>query len=362
MRAASKHYVPILKAREAEITALRNRPASLSVTPYFELQNATPGTIDPATGLSKRSKSTVTDASYFMDDIARLWDGSLYLDVSRVSNPTDGAQWWNLISSITSLSPSNSAQIIPAIAESDPSPSWRAAAPLAQAAGRAAMRVKLPHSDLPSLAGVISNAASDVGLPTSSIDVVMDWGDNLEASAISLDSLTAHTSTLISALGGLHGELISAGTPNSKGFVRDGYWHTTRREWWLWLRLIAADQDVSYGDYCLYPPSDPVRATPQYGHLRYSNGEILHVHRKPKPSTGGGISAAFSDCCTDLIGSTHYLGKGYSLADDYFDDIANGHKSTGQPGIWRQYAAIHHFALVANQLQAPPPPPPSGTP
>ena len=67
---ASKQYVPILKAREAEIVALRRRPGHLEVTPYFELQNMGAAAKDPVTGLPKRGKSAVTDASYFLDDIA----------------------------------------------------------------------------------------------------------------------------------------------------------------------------------------------------------------------------------------------------------------------------------------------------
>lgn len=360
MGLASKHYVPILKAREAEIVALRRRPSHLEVTPYFEIQNVGAAAKDPATGLPKRGKSAVTDASYFLDDIARLWDDDLYLDVSRVAAPGDRVRWWQLMTSLSALTPVNGV-IIPALAEADPSEAWEAAAPLASLAGRAAMRISLPHPNPADITKTVASAAVDVGLPMSSIDIVLDWGDEMEAEVVSLDTLVSHTLAVISALGSDHGTIITAGTPNSKKFVQVGYWNRTRREWWLWLRLIGAGTDVAYGDYCLYPPSDPVPAGPQYGHLRYSSGDQLHVHRKARPPAGGGLKAAFANCCVELVSSNHFLGAGYSAADAQLEEIALGAAECGSAGLWRQYAAIHHFALVADQLASPPAPPPAGT-
>lgn len=360
MGIASKQYVPILKAREAEIIALRCRPSHLQVTPYFEIQSAGAPTKDPVTGLPKRGKSAVTDASYFLDDIARLWDEDLYLDVSRVAVPDDREHWWQLMTSLSALTSLNGV-IIPALAESDPREAWEAAAPLASLAGRAAMRISLPHPSPATIAATLADAAACVRLPTSSIDIVLDWGDAMEAAVISLDTLVSHTLSVIAGLGSSHGAIITAGTPNSKKFVQVGYWNPTRREWWLWLRLMASDADVVYGDYCLYPPADPVPARPQYGHLRYSSGDQLHVHRKALPPTGGGLKAAFANCCVDLLSSCHFLGAGYSTADAELEKIALGTVECSQPGKWRQYAAIHHFALVANQLASPPMPPPPGT-
>lgn len=357
----SKQYVPILKAREAEIVALRRKPPHLAVTPYFELQNVGVATLDPATGVPKRGKSAVTDASYFLDDVARLWNGDLYLDVSRVAAPADRDQWWQLLTSLSALT-TTSGVIIPSLAEGDPDQAWDAAAPMATLAGRAAMRVSLPHANPASLPASLARAAHHLHLPMSSIDVILDWGEDLEVDVISLDDSVSHTSTVISALGPNHGALITAGTPNSKKFVQVGYWNPTRREWWLWLRLATAGFDVIYGDYCLYPPSDPAPATPRYGHLRYSSGDQLHVHREAIPPTGGGLKAAFAKACNALISSGHFLGAGYSSADAQLEEIALGTAACGSAGLWRQHAAVHHFALVANQLGSPPAAPPAGTP
>ncbi len=353
-------YVPMLKARAAELEALHGKPSSLQITPYFELQKSSPATIDPVTGALRRAKSSVTDASYFFDDLARLWSNELYLDISRVAASSERPQWWQFISTLTALFPS--VKVIPALDAADSSTTWSAAAPIAAQIGRAAVRFAMPHTTPGTFGTVVNSAAQHLGLPASQIDVVLDWGDSMEATSITLDSLEAHSIAAINGLGQNHGSIITAGTPNSAAFVQAGYWTVTRREWWLWLRLnTSAPTPVIYGDYALYPPADPVPAGPKYGHLRYSNSDQLHVHRKSIPKSGGGLAAAFKLCCIDLVGAAHYLGNRFSRADAYFDQVSRGTLAQGQAGTWRQWATIHHFALVANQLQSPPPPPAAGT-
>lgn len=353
-------YVPILKARENEIVALRRRPTTLNVVPYFELQAVTSATIDPATNLPKRNKSAVTDASYFLDDIARLWDRDFYLDLSRVATPAERENWWQLITACSALTPPNR-PIIPALAEDDPPAAWAAAALLAQLANRAAIRIKMPHASPAALPATITAGADELGIAETAVDVVLDWGDSMEQTVVSLDDLENLTVDAMTAIGGARGRVITAGTPNSKKFVQAGYWAVKRREWQLWLRLHAAGHDVAYGDYCLYPPSDPVKAGPQYGHLRYSSGDSLHVHRAARPASGGGLKAAFSECCDVVTAASHFLGATFSSADTMIEEISLGITESGSAGHWRQLAAIHHFALVDNQLQHVPAAPPAGT-
>jgi hypothetical protein len=357
----SSRYVPILKAREAEVLALRRRPPSLEVTPYFELQAESMMSTDPATGLPRRTKSAVTDASYFFDDIARLWDGTFYLDVSRVAPVADRERWWDLIVAVNALNPTPKS-FIPALAEGDLPDTWAAVAMLARNAGRAAMRVRLPHPDPSTLPTTLATAADELGLPLASIDVVLDWADQMEADVISLDDLQKHTIAVIGALGSAHGDVITTGTPNSKTFVQAGYWTPRRREWQLWLRLTEAGSDVVYGDYSLYPPSDPGGGTPSYGHLRYSVDDVVHVHRSARPATGGGLRAAFAQCCVDVVGGGHFLGSSFSSADSEIEEIAAGVLEMGSAKQWRLLGAVHHLHVVDGQLTSLPPAPVAGTP
>lgn len=369
MTPSAPEYTPILKARNAEITALLTAPSSIDVIPLFELQPTAP-TRNNAAGPTARAKSAMTDAGYFLDDIARQWNRPLYMDVSRVADPAGRANWWTFVHAMSALHglplPGSGAvaplpPLLPVLHELDPAATRRAAAGLATAAGRAALRVKLPHASPASLTATLGAAASDLGLAPSAVDVVLDWGDQMEASQIALDTLELHTQQVIAAFAGC-GTVITAGTPNSAAFVQEGDWTETRREWWLWLRLMHGGTQVRFGDYALYPPTDPVPAAPRYGHLRYSSGAELHVHRRAMPRAGGGLAAAFGVACAHLTGQGHFRGRAFSGADTVFDDCATGAQRVGAAGKWRELASVHHFALVAEQLNAPSAAPPVGTP
>lgn len=354
-------YVPILKAREAEIKALMRAPTSVELTPFFELQAAPVGGNDPLTGNPRRAKRATTDASYFLDDIARLWPEPFFVDISRVAQPGTHHRWWSLLAAVNSLAPAP-AELVPVLLPQSDEDERRAAGEAAAVTGRAALRVKMltARANPAALVGVTGSIASDAGVPVSKLDVVLDWADTTEM--FSLDTLVTDTVAVIEALDGQHARLITSGTPNSSTFQQAGDWHATRREWWLWLRLMHSGHNVDYGDYALYPPSDPVPVTPQYGHLRYSSDDTLHVHRRAKPRTGGGLGGAFEECCKHLIGQPYWLGETFSGADRRFHDIAGAADKESSPGKWRQLAAEHHFEVVARQLGSCPAPPPQGTP
>lgn len=355
-------YVPVLKAREAEIKALLSAPASLDVTPLFELQEAPAASVDRATGAPKRAKGTATNAAYFMDDIVRLWADPLYVDVSRVASTSTRETWWRLLDTLNAMA-HTPAELIPVLVPSDSTATLRAAAGVAKVSGRASLRVSMPRARISpgALATAVYDVASGSGLSATAIDVILDWEDSLEART--LDEIERDTIAVIRAIGPAYGQIVTVGTPNSDRFVQTGNWAVARREWWLWLRLTVAGYPVAYGDYALYPPSTPVPVSPRYGHLRYSSGDRLHVHRRAQPSTtGGGLAGAFAACCKHLVHQPHWLGPRYSGADQRIGDIAADSDKESQAGKWRQLAIEHHIALVANQLAAPPPAPPAGTP
>lgn len=353
-------YVPILKAREAEIKALLRTPAGLAVTPLFELQPASVASIDRETGQPKRGKSAATDASYFLDDIARLWAESLYLDISRVSRDNQRSEWWRLIDSLSQLS-SDPSWIVPVLRPGDLASTVSSTANIGKRAGRVAIRVSMPkwRASANALSGLPDKIAQQVGLPVESVDVIFDWEDQLES--LTLDDAVRETVAIQASFSGAHGEIIAVGTPNSTLFQREGDWSPTRREWWLWLRLVEAGNPITYGDYALFAPANPAPVSPKYGHLRYSHSDQVHVHRRAIPRSGGGLGAAFGVCCEHLIGQDHWLGPEFSKADQRLYDIGSGTDKESTPAKWRQLAMEHHFALVEGQLADPPSAPPTGT-
>lgn len=360
MAPARPRYVPVLKTREAEIKALMRAPAKLALEPVFELQKASPGGVDRSTGEEKRAKRSPTDASYFLDDVARLWSGPMYVDVGRVASGSNRQRWWALLAAVNDLAPAP-AELMPVLVPSSGRAERSMAGSVAKHTGRAALRVDMSDArrNPSTLSGIVPVLAADAGLQPRSVDILLDWADTTERSP--LDDLVRDTLAVMNALGSEYGHVATLGTPDSRAFAQAGDWAVARREWWLWLRLVHSGHSVDYGDYALYPPSDPVPAAPRYGHLRYSSDDLLHVHRRVQPASGGGLGAAFRACCAHVVGQPYWLGSGFSGADRRIDDIAAGADKETSPGKWRQIAAEHHFALVAQQLNAIPPSPPTGT-
>ncbi|MFV0287507.1 MAG: beta family protein, partial [Demequina sp.] len=259
-------------------------PARLQIFPIFELQEASPLQTDAASGLLKRGKSSATDAAYFIDDVARLWPGPLYADVSRVESVAPRAAWWHLLAALNGLRTAP-IQLMPVMVPQDTRSELATAAPLAASSGRGALRIRMSQlQPMPSWVGsVVATTAAGLGISIGALDVILDWEDSLENMA--LDDLEARTVDAIRSLGMPGDQVILAGTPNSASFVQTGDWSVVRREWWLWLRVRAKGYDISYGDYALYPPSSPAPVGPKYGHLRYSSNDRLYVHRRGVPPT-----------------------------------------------------------------------------
>lgn len=360
MGLGSMEYVPVLKGKAAEIAAALASPKTLEMTPLFEIQKAPTAGIDPATGLPKKSKSAPTDASHFLDEVARLWDDPLYVDIGRVaSGVASRVQWWNLLGLLNNMA-KVPVDMMPVVSFDDDATS-RAAAGTAAILGRAAMRVPMEvvRMNPAVMTGLVAAWSTEMGLKPDDIDVVLDWSNVLETHT--LDDLVSDTLDAINALDAPHGKVIVVATPQDSAFTQAGDWDPVRREWWLWLRLAHAGVDVVYGDYALYPPSDPVPAPARYGHLRYSSGDRMYVHRRAMPSGGGGLGGAFEAACVHLLGQSHWLGAAFSKADQRIEDIANQAAKAGAAGVWRQIATHHHFALVNSQLASPPAAPPAGT-
>lgn len=350
-------YSPVLKAKDAEIKILSTSPHSHLVTPIFEMQKAAKATMDQSTGKQKRSKSTSTDASYFLDDVARQWHRPSYLDVHRVTQPMDKPSWWRLFSVLKELG-SAIGPVAPVFHLGDGAAAAHAAAPLAETAGRAALRIRMPHPNIPALSSEITSIATSLWLSPEQVDIIIDWEDRLEQH--SMADLEAGTVAAIASLQGHHGTVITVGTANTDHCKQAGDWEIPRREWLLWRRLITAGIDVTFGDYALYPPSDPVPAGPQYGHLRYSYEDTLWVHRRAKPGKSDaaaglstGLAGAFRRCSDHLVRSDHFCGAGFSGADQTIKEAALGTTKVGAAGVWREISLEHHLALVSKQLADP---------
>lgn len=344
-------YVPILKARRAELGALATQQVTTTTEPVFEFQTA-------VWNQNGKGKSMGADVAAFIDALRRQWWKPAFVDLSRVaSTPAERSSWWALIQALVALPGVPAYQLAPVFTNTDTTAVLNNAHPLAQSAGKALLRVQAPYADIPGLAQLHHDIASAMNLPVSAVEVLIDWSDSTENH--SLDSMENHVQAIISALPtGV--PAIIAGTPDTTACTQSGQWDLIRREWWLWLRLHAQNLDVDFGDYALLPPPTPGWGRPTYGHLRYSVNDELHVERQL--ASTGGLGDGFKMCCDNLVALHKFAGPTFSLGDTTIDDIV--HRGTTPPGgaeAWRRIALQHHLCLVDQQLASPPAAPPAGT-
>lgn len=347
-------YVPILKAKAAEITVLINESTTVEVVPVFELLPA-PKPRKPRPGeTAKRTKGTATDVGYFFDDIERLWNGAYYMDLRHL--PGSIGSWWDLVAAYRAIQGGNKAPI-PVVDIGDASSTPPSFATLARAAERAALRVPFPHGNTGKILQAVRDIATATGLSPRSVDVIVDWSTSI--ANVNLDTAESHSEACVLALVPIAGRVVIAGTIDDSDIAQAGDWTMDRREWWAWLRLHAKGIDVDFGDYALYEPKPPAPATPLYGHLRYSYEDKIDIHRSG-PNRSGGLGPLFAECCSHLV-STASFRPALSAADARISAIAAGEDEAKAAGTWREISFGHHLQLVNEQLQNPPAAPPPGT-
>lgn len=346
------NYVPILKARAAELEALSSQDVNCQIEPIFEIQHTD-------WDLAKSAKSISTDIAYFLDQLRRQWWRPSYIDLKHVAKaPIEREKWWAYVSAMLALPGMPSHHLAPVIMTSDTESTLKCAKPLASVTQKALIRVSAPCLDITSLVSFLSDSAKTLELDPTNVGVLIDWAGSTED--YPLDSLVAHCRKIISALPS-QTPVMTAGTPDTVACTGAGTWHFDRREWWVWLRLREQDQQVIYGDYALFPPPTPGFGRPLYGHLRYSADSTLYVERQV--ASRGGLAQGFKVCCEELDRAGHFMGAAFSLGDSEIDKILHdtSHKTPGSSTAWRKIGLQHHLRLVCEQLTEPPGAPPPGT-
>ncbi|PZP13112.1 MAG: hypothetical protein DI611_15340 [Brachybacterium faecium] len=163
-------YAPILKARKAELEALHTQQIDCHVEPIFEIQH---DDWDPVGS----GKSIATDAASFLDKIRRQWLRPCFVDLIRIAHTqADREAWWRYLDASLALPGTPRPTLAPVLTTGDGPNVLAAAEPLAQAAGKALVRIPAPCSDLSGLAHFLSICAQSLNLQSHRVELLIDWG------------------------------------------------------------------------------------------------------------------------------------------------------------------------------------------
>lgn len=152
--------------------------------------------------------------------------------------------------------------------------------------------------------------------------------------------------------------------------TRDSIEYLKRIEWEAWERLYAnyqagkltrmptfSDCSVTHPEY---PDIDPRTMNPS-GNIRYTiddefmivkGGAVRDMRRGGTVVVQGRTYSQMVGLCKTLISQPEFCGPSFSWGDQYIEDCANGQASSGNAETWIRVGVNHHLSFVIQQLSS----------
>lgn len=358
------HYVPILKGKQGELTALREmRPAELAgARPLVEVVD---GSVD------ERSRDDVLNA--VVRKITNAWPAGrppLRVDAADLEPERDatGASSDADVPAVRELVDrlrTGHVAVIPVVRLADPPSIFHSLRETCTADGLGAViRVApddLDDSVLP-LDRLIDARVADLGIDSPTlVDVVLDFGAVTDENALALASrlgrflisdLTRRPWRTVAVAAGAFPPDLSSVQAHTIGTL-------PRLDKHLWQRLVRlqVDRPLDFADYAVAHPLLPVGAAfaapPQ---LRYTTGDEWLVMKGRRQDRRG--HQQFYDICRSILERERgSFRPDLSWGDEYIQEAAMSvespapHRGPGNASTWRAVATSHHMAWVVRSLR-----------
>lgn len=338
----SYSYVPILKAKEGELIALRHltSQAKSNLTPLIELQpRETPE-------LLKRT----------MTKIEKGWMPTLPLliDVDRdyLTNSTVAATN-NLRDLITGLS-AQGFKVIPVTGLRRPARFDSVVSNLvSQNANGICIRLQsLDWQDVSSLNNRLTNHVQGISLQLNQVDLVFDYEPFLPSH---LGTITTSAITTINSISNIrqYRNVIVTATAFPSQSIAQPYmvYRFPRSEFQAWTSLVSnasIHRKPVFGDYTTVHPVLPdidytlgIKVAPKVKYATDSEWLCLRWDATDY--------AHFRNVCDTLVGLPEFSGDTYSWGDGRIAQCATTGAHTGSPREWVSISVNHHLTLVAAQ-------------
>ena len=345
-------YMPVLQARQAELTGLGKIDllAVPSVHPVLE-------------AISYKSEDSLDVTVKRLRELAAKWlPKGIVAAVDCVHLDRRYGQDGKVpLREVSQVLAEMQIQIRPVVrvgASAGPSPqSWYASREAAGLHGEGVcVRVLLAGgraAEAGRIAERVSAAASWLGCRPEQVDVLVDAGAVSQRSQI-----TEAVGLVGSTLGALAGvpwrrmAVAASAFPDSISSVPPGGCVAfPRLDADLWRQLRASEQawagGLSFGDYGIAGTSLPGkgRSTPN---LRYAAQGCWHTYRYPRDSNKK--FSTFYDLCGEVIGAPWWSGGAFSWGDGEIAKRARRHDGPGNAISWRAFSLSHHLAVVLEEL------------
>ncbi|CAQ00928.1 beta family protein [Clavibacter sepedonicus] len=371
-------YLPVLKARQGELKALENwddirRPdlsPVIEVTPWERQEDST---------VETRDVEDQPEIDSAVRRIKRAWDQKraiAYIDAAYAEPDLgDGSENWRtsrpvLAQLLHELSASD-VSVAPAIRASADASYVSQIGSVLEATGisRALIRVTaedLDESIIP-LRRLVGDVASGLGLPTSDISVLLDFGAVTDEGPMKLAARLARF--VLPQLDEVRWASLSVAAGafpvNLAGVQAFSSARIPRWDYHLWESLrdfdLAIAGGLQFSDYGVTHPTLPVGAAfaapPQ---LRYTQDRDWIVRKGKRQERRG--HKQFYDICAQILDELgrdatspeaswgdHYVHEAAASAIE--DVTVPARVGTGNASTWRAVATSHHLAYMVDQLR-----------
>lgn len=359
---ASISYIPILKAKRAEFSALTQLETVVKqkIIPLLEVE---PVPIDPDTEIPTKTYNAMLDnfgpkVANACEDISRIYlDGLLIeeqfidaMDTYPITSAVNQARHCG-VDVIPVTSPTRSVQYKHAIDQ------------LLQ--GEVCLRLTTMDLVNPQM---ISAYIEHLGLPLERIDIIVDLRDILTEESLTSGSSDILALGLINNLANIQHfrtvALASGSFPVDLSDIAVGVYSQSRLEWILWQRLQASGQlvrPVIYSDYGVQHPEYTRLATrfpSATASVRYTGEQDFWVFRGKVASRFG--YEQYGAHSRAIIAHEEYPGPDFCIGDNDINSYAQvyaeylldpeGTYKFGSAEVWRRIGQNHHITKVVHQL------------
>ena len=369
MTRSIQSYVPILRWRAAELTALQKLQPSerQCITPLVEFIMP-----NPTTDKKDRRKITENPKDKFLRRLPEMGNellescgrGPIFLDVHLLDGDIRADAFDTILSASRALDIFSIpvTHIIPVTSTTADTATRTVAARFARESGNGlCIRIDRSHFAEPSLAEHITEFLKTNNLDIANTDLVIDLqivDDSVDPKSIlvqlvRLPELTKWRSFIVS------------GGAFPKDLTHLGVFEThvvDRADWKLWSQIARAAElprKPVFSDYTIqhpifygYTPGANVSASVRYtddDRWQVFRGQALGYVNKKTGVKGPGSKQYVAHAKT-IVAQSFYKGEQYSFGDAEIKRIADGQDGkTGNPQKWLSIGINHHLTLVAHQ-------------
>jgi hypothetical protein len=354
----SRHYVPLVRAKQGEFHALRelSDPIRDRLTPLIELppiswdsddDEANTLVADPSVaGVAKKAgDSWGTDRFFFLDLGLVPSSTALGGGVHPIDLVFQDARVRNL-KAIPVTSPGRDDDFQNAIRD-------------AIAQDHRGVCIRLSNEDFDDVTEAIEETTqllTEFGVSMEEADLILDFGEVTadQASPMTLAAIAVINS--IPRIGDWR-TLTWAGTafPSVQNYAANSLNTAARGEWAIWRGLYRRSNSLprvpSFADYTIngvqsdYDVSAAFfRSSPN---LRYTADTDFLIWKARHPRHG---HDQFNEICRLVITRPEFKGATFSEGDAYIARCANDEDGPGNATTWRKVGVSHHLATVVDQL------------